>query len=55
MLNYPMSFISLSTWTWDTFLTLLIIQGLYLNHVLPPRPSKSYRVKCASGYVVGGP
>ena len=32
----------LSTLTWDTFLTLRGPWGFYLNHVLPPRPSKSY-------------
>ena len=30
----PMSFLLLSTWTWDTFLTLRGTQGFYLNHVL---------------------
>ena len=52
-LNYPVFFLPLSTWTWDTFLTLRGTWGFYLNHVLPPRPSKSYGVvECASGYVV---
>ena len=44
MLDYPMSFLSLSTWTWNTFPTLRGIWAFYLNNVLPPRPSKSYRV-----------
>ena len=53
MLDYPMSFLSLSTWTWNTFPTLRGTWAFYLNHVLPPRPSKSYGVvECASGYVV---
>ena len=42
MLDYPMSFLSLSTWTWNTFPTLRGTWAFYLNHVLPPRPSKSY-------------
>ena len=44
MVDYPVFFPSLSTLTWDTFLTLRGTWGFYLNHVLPPRPSKSYRV-----------
>ena len=44
MLDYPMSFLSLSTWTWNTFPTLRGTWAFYLNHVLPPRPSKSYRL-----------
>ena len=51
MVDYPVFFPSLSTLTWDTFLTLRGTWGFYLNHVLPPRPSKSYRV----GGGVGGP
>ena len=30
----------LSTWTWDTFLTLRGTQGFYLNNVIPPRHLK---------------
>ena len=41
MVDYPVFFPSLSTLTWDTFLTLRGTWGFYLNHVLPPRPSKS--------------
>ena len=48
----PIFSLSLSNLTWDTFLTLLIIQGLYLNHVLPPRPSKSYRVDGTVGWSI---
>ena len=46
MLDYPMLFLSLplSTLTWNTFPTLGGTWAFYLNHVLPPRPSKSYRV-----------
>ena len=44
MVDYPVFFPSLSTLTGDTFLTLRGTWGFYLNHVLPPRPSKSYRV-----------
>ena len=47
--------LSLSNWTWDTFLTLRGTQGFYLNHVLPPRPSKSYRVDGTAGYIVAQP
>ena len=54
MVDYPVFFPSLSTLTWDTFLTLRGTQGFYLNHVLPPRPSKSYRA-VGWGGVVGGP
>ena len=32
--------------TWDTFLTLRGTWGFYLNHLLPVRLSKSYRVGC---------
>ena len=35
MLDYPMSFLSLSTWTWNPFPTLRGNWALYLNHVLP--------------------
>ena len=41
MVDYPVFFPNLSTLTWDTFLTLRGPWGFYLNHVLPPRPSKS--------------
>ena len=34
----------MSTLTWDTFLTLRCTWGFYLNHVIPHRASKSYRV-----------
>ena len=44
MVDYPVYFPSLSTLTWDTFKTLRGTWGFYLNHVLSPRPSKSYRV-----------
>ena len=47
MVDYPVFFPTLSTLTWDTFLTLRGPWGFYLNHVLPPRPSKS------CGWVVG--
>ena len=38
----------------ETFLLyeLLFIQGFYLNHVLPPKPSKSYRVISTASYIV---
>ena len=51
----PIFSLSLSNWTWDTFLTLRGTQGFYLNHVLPPRPSKSYRVDGTAGYMVAQP
>ena len=41
MVDYPLYFPMLSTLTWDTFLTLRGPWGSYLNHLLPPRPSKS--------------
>ena len=44
MVDYPVFFSSLSTLTWDTFLTLRGTQGFYLNYVLPPGASKSYGV-----------
>ena len=44
IVDYPMFFPMLSTLTWDTFLTLKGPGGFYLNHVLPPRPSKSFGV-----------
>ena len=44
MLDYPMSFLSLFTWTWNNFPTLRSNFAFYLNPVLPLRPSKSYRV-----------
>ena len=49
MVDYPVFFPTLSTLTWDTFLTLRGPWGFYLNHVLPPRPSKSYRVGWGGG------
>ena len=54
MVDYPVFFPSLSTLTWDTFLTLRGTWGFYLNHVLPPRPSKSYRVGWWGGGVGWG-
>ena len=50
--NYPVFSPLMSTWTWDTLLTLRGTQGFYLNHVLPPRLSKSYRVDGTAGYMV---
>ena len=47
MLDYPSA---LSTWTWNPFPTLRGNWAFYLNHVLPPRPSKSYRVDGTAGY-----
>ena len=44
MVNYPVFFLLMSTLTWDTFLTLRGTWGFYLNHVIPHRASKSYRV-----------
>ena len=52
MVNYPVFFPLMSTLTWDTFLTLRGTQGFYLNHLLPPRPFKSYRVDGTAGYMV---
>ena len=51
----PMFSLSLSTWTWDTFLTPGGSQGFYRDHVLPPRPSKSYRVDGTAGFIVAQP
>ena len=51
----PMFSISLSTWTWDTLLTPGGSQGFYRDHVLPPRPSKSYRVDGTAGFIVAQP
>ena len=51
MMDYPVFFPTLSTLTWDTFLTFMGTWGFYLNHVLPPRPSKSYRVGWGGGVV----
>ena len=51
----PIFSLSLSNWTWDTFLTLRGTQGFYLNHVLPPIPSKSYRVDGTADYMVAQP
>ena len=42
MVDCPLFFPMLSTLTWDTLLTLRGTWGFYLNHVVPPRPSKSY-------------
>ena len=50
MVYYPVFFPSLSTLTWDTFLTLRGTQGFYLNHVLPPGASKSYGVVGGVGW-----
>ena len=52
MVDYSVFFPMLSTLTWDTFLTLRGPLGFYLNHVLPPRPSKSYRVGLGGVVVV---
>ena len=52
MFDSPVFYLLLSTWTWDTFLTLRGNQGFYLNHVIPPRPSKSYRVDVTVSYIV---
>ena len=54
MVDYPVFFPTLSTLTWDTLLTLRGPWGFYLNHVLPPRPSKSYRVVGWGGLGWGG-
>ena len=51
--NYPVFFPLMSTLTWDTFLTLRGTWGFYLNHVIPHRASKSYRVGWWGGVVVG--
>ena len=48
MVDYPVFFPTLSTLTWDTFLTLRGPWGFYLNHVLPLTPYKS------CGWVGGG-
>ena len=50
MVNYPVFFLLLSTWTWDIFLTLRVNQVFYLIYVLAFRPSKSYRVGGALGF-----
>ena len=34
-------FPSLTTWTWDTFLTLRGSWDFYLNHVIQPKPIES--------------
>ena len=49
MVNYPVFFPLMSTLTWDTFLTLRGTWGFYLNHVIPHRASKSYRVGWGGG------
>ena len=51
MVDCPLFFPMLSTLTLDTFLTVRGTWGFYLNHVLPLRPSKSYRVVVV-GWVV---
>ena len=48
----PIFSLLLSTWTWDTFLTPRSTQGFYLNQLLPPRPSKRYRVDGTASYIV---
>ena len=48
----PMFSLLLSTWTWDTFLTLRGTQSFYLNHLLPLRPSKSLRVDGTASYIL---
>ena len=55
MVDFPLSFLLLSTWTWHTFLTLKGTQGFYLNHVQPPRLSKSYRVDGTAGFILAQP
>ena len=37
-------FLSLPTWTWETFSTLRDTWGFYLNYILPPKPSERYGV-----------
>ena len=51
MVNYPVFFPLMSTLTWDTFLTLRVTWGFYLNHVLPQMASKSYGVVGWGGVV----
>ena len=55
MLDYPMSFLSLFTWTWNNFPTLRSNFAFYLNPVLPPGPSKSYWVDGTASYIVAQP
>ena len=55
MLDYPMLFLSLSTWTWNNFPTLRSNLAFYLNPVLPPRPSKSYWVVGTASCIVVQP
>ena len=52
MLDYPMSFHSLSNWTWNNFPTLRSNLVFYLNPVLPPRPSKSHWVDGTASCIV---
>ena len=54
MVDCPLFFPMLSTLTLDTFLTVRGTWGFYLNHVVPPRPSKSYRVVGWVGWVGWG-
>ena len=44
MVDYPVFLPPLSTLTWDTLLTLRGTWGFFLNHALPLRPFKRYRV-----------
>ena len=53
MLDYPMPYLSLSTWTWNTFPTLRDTWFFYLSYVLPPRPSKIYGVSAQGPLVFG--
>ena len=41
IVNYPVFFPMMSSFTWDTFLTLRVTWGFYLNHVLQQRAFKS--------------
>ena len=52
MFDSHMFFLLLSTWTWDTFLTLRGTQDFYLKHLLSSKPSKSYRVDGTASYIV---
>ena len=53
MLDYLMPYLSLSTWTWNTFPTLRDTWFFYLSYVLPPRPSKIYGVSAQGPLVFG--
>ena len=46
MVDYPVYFPSLSTLTWDTFLTLRGTLGFFLKHVLPPSCDNSEAKIC---------